>query len=321
MKMPRLYKKRSKVSPRRRSLKVSSHAKLNLFLDVINKRSDGYHNILTLFERISLKDEILLSKSSSGDIKVTSDSRDIPDNCDNLAYKAADLIKKSCGVESGVNIYIKKNIPVGAGLAGGSSNAASVLLGMNNLFDLRLKKEKLLKFANKIGSDVAFFILNTSFAVGRGRGNLLKPVSMQKKPKIWHLLFVPALKIMTKDVYRLWDNEKKWQKKAKKGKKSLKLTSKRYDVNILLSYLKKRDIFLLNQNIYNRLGITTMKSYRLVSALKTDLLKLGLNNVHMSGSGPTLFTVFKSKSEALSALRSVRNRISDRVSVFMASTL
>jgi len=300
-----------------KSIELSSPAKLNLFLDVLAKRPDGYHDIETLFERVSLCDSLRLTEISSDEIVLASESRDIPANEQNIAYQAAYLIKDSLGIRKGVKIEIEKKIPVGAGLGGGSSNAASVLMGLNRLWGLRLSKQTLISYANRLGSDVAFFILNRKFALGRGRGGDLEAVRVPRDTTLWHLLFVPPLKVMTRDVYGLLDLEKRGQKKAK----SLKLTKKSYDVNILLSLLQRGSISSLNQNIYNRLSETVIKSYSLVSELKTDLLKSGLRHVHMSGSGPTLFTIFKSKSEAERVRNTLAARLSDRCRIFLASTL
>lgn len=299
-----------------RSLTLSSPAKLNLFLDCLYKRPDGYHELETLFERISLEDTLRLTVLCSDEIVIASKSPDIPLDKENLAYRAAHLIKQSRGVKKGVKIEIEKNIPVGAGLGGGSSNAASVLLGMNKLFDLRLKRKTLISYANRLGSDVAFFVLNKSFAIGRGRGGELTPVSVPRKVKIWHILFFPPIKVLTRDVYGLLDKE---EKGAKKGK-ILRLTKEGHDVNILIPLLRRNDIFSLNRNIYNRLSENVMKSYSSVSQLKTALLKFGLKSVHMSGSGPTLFSVFKTQGEAQRALDKLQRRFSDRCTFSLAST-
>ena len=172
------------------TLSLVSPAKLNLFLKVINKRPDGYHNIQTLFERIDLCDEIRLFPIATDEIIVSSDCLHIPLDQRNLAYKAADLLRTSQGIKQGIKIEIDKHIPVGAGLGGGSSNAAAVLCGLNTLFRLKLDRKTLLSYANRLGSDVAFFILNKRFAIGTGRGGDLKPVFMPKTLKWWHLLFV-----------------------------------------------------------------------------------------------------------------------------------
>ena len=257
-----------KAHPSKNTASIASFAKLNLFLDILDKRPDGYHNILTLFERISLCDFIHFTKIRSNEIIISSKSQDIPCDHRNLCFQAADLIKRSQGIKDGIKIEIEKNIPVGGGLGGGSSNAACVLLAFNKIFGLKLDKQTLISYANRLGSDVAFFILGKKFAVGRGRGGNLEAVSVPKSLKLWHLLFVPYINVMTKDVYGLLDKEEK----LKIPKKSLKLTKKTQDVNILLSLLRGNDPFSLNQNIYNRLSETVMKSYSLVSGIRTEFL-------------------------------------------------
>jgi len=297
------------------SLLCHCPAKLNLFLDVLNKRPDGFHNILTLFERISLADTIRLTEINNDEIVVTSSGEDfLPCDQGNLVYQAADLLRRSQGIKKGVKIELKKEIPVGAGLGGGSSDAASTLMGINKLFSLKLSKGTLVSYANRLGSDVAFFVLNKRFAIGKERGGELTPVAIPNNLIFWHILFVLPIKIMTKDVYGLWD-------KLRKGKKSLKLTKKPHDVNILISYLKRNDVSSLNRNIYNQLSETVMNSYGLVSELKADLLKSGLKNVHMSGSGPTLFMTFKKQKEAQAAFEDMTHRFSHRCRVILTSTL
>jgi 4-diphosphocytidyl-2-C-methyl-D-erythritol kinase len=331
---------KSPIPSQTRSLRIISYAKLNLFLDVLGKRADGYHELETLFERITLADTLILTELTSDEIVVSSSCRDLPTDEKNLATQAASLLKESLGIQKGVKIEIQKNIPIGAGLAGGSSNAAAVLLGLTKLFGLKLSKKTLISYANRLGSDVAFFVFNARFALGKGRGNELKAVPMSKTIVLWHILFVPFAPVMTKDVYRLLDEDARREKSSKSLKKmetcaknresyvffkdkkapTNMLTKKRYDVNILISYLKNRNADSLNQNIYNRLSETVMKSYRFVSVLKSDLKKFGLKYVHMSGSGPTLFTTFKRKEEAEKLYGALKDRFSDRCSVFLVST-
>ena len=181
------------------TLRLKSPAKINLFLNVLKKRPDGYHEIETLFERISLRDEIVLSSIKSG-IQIRSDSRQIPKGPGNIAYRAAKLLKDTFHVRTGIAIKIRKKIPVSAGLGGGSSNAATVLLGLNRLWKLRLSRRKLLRLAARLGSDVPFFILEMPFALGRGRGGILKKISAPRV-KLWHVVVKPPFGISTKKAY------------------------------------------------------------------------------------------------------------------------
>lgn len=303
-----------------KSVLLSSPAKLNLFLDVLRKRPDGYHDILTLFERIALADSIRLIEIRNDEIVLSATSGNIPLDHRNLAYQAADLLKRTRGVSRGVKIEIIKNIPVGAGLAGGSSNAASVLLGLNRLFDLKLSRKTLISYANRLGSDVAFFVSGKRFALGRGRGGELEALDVPQKVILWHLLFIPPVRILSKDVYRLLDKETKKPKNGPRERKILRLTRKPYNVNMLTSYLRRNDIFSLNRNIYNRLSETVIKSYSFVSELKSDLLKFGLKHVHMSGSGPALFANFNDEDRAQRVLRAAEDRFSDRCRIILTST-
>ncbi|MFA5038185.1 MAG: 4-(cytidine 5'-diphospho)-2-C-methyl-D-erythritol kinase [Candidatus Omnitrophota bacterium] len=304
-----------------RSLLLSSPAKLNLFLEILGQRPDGYHELLTVFERISLYDTIRLTEIPSPEIIIHSASRDIPLDRANLAYRAAELIFEYCGIKKGVRIEIGKQIPVGGGVGGGSSNAACVLTGLNRLFSLGLDRQSLFVLANQLGSDVAFFISGRRFAVGRGRGGDLSYPKIPQKVRLWHVLFVPNRNILTKDVYERFDRGQKEPKMPQKPPGIFKLTKKCQDVNILLSYLKKADFVSLNRKIYNRLSETVMDSYSFVSEIKSDLSKQGLHSVHMSGSGPTLFTIFRNRKIAQGVYEQARLRLSDRCRIFLAGTV
>lgn len=304
-----------------RALVVSAPAKLNLFLDILCRRPDGYHGILTLFERISLADTLRLTPLMVDTIVIDSPSPEIPLDRRNLAYQAAELLKRTQGVARGVRIEIKKNIPVGSGLGGGSSNAASVLLGLNDLFGLRLSQKTLIAYANRIGSDVAFFVSGRPFAIGRGRGGTLTRVRVPDRLRLWHVLFVPCVRVMTKDVYERWDEEAKKGAHLSQTGKSLRLTKKAADVKILLSLIRTKRVLPLNRRIYNGLSETVMKSYGLVSELKDELLASGVEHVHMSGSGCALFTIHRTHGDAKKLYAMTRRRFSRRCRMFVASTL
>ena len=156
---------------------LHSYAKLNLYLEVLDKRKDRYHNIKSLFERIDLCDKIILKSHPHKKIKVVCNAPGIPkDSSKNLAYRSARLLQRSLNIDKGAYIKIIKRIPVAAGLGGGSSNAAAVLVGLNKLWRLNLSQKRLLVFAKEIGCDVPFFIYNTSFAEARSRGDIIKPL-------------------------------------------------------------------------------------------------------------------------------------------------
>jgi 4-diphosphocytidyl-2-C-methyl-D-erythritol kinase len=289
-------------------LTLISPAKINLYLDVLGRRPDGYHELATLFERVSLADTLTLTVTRTPGIKIASNDPRIPCDETNLAHKAAVLLFKESGVKAGCRIHIKKVIPIGGGMGGGSSNAACVLMGLNRLLGKKLSKKRLIELADRLGSDVAFFILEKPFAVGRGRGNQLEPVRMNRPLRLWHVLVAPPVQALTAAVYRAYDAG------------DFRLTTPGLDVNICLSYLRKRDAISLDRCLFNRLSEVVYRSMSLVSDLKRDLCEFGKVNVHMSGSGTTLFTIHGSRREAERLARLAKRRWRGRCRVLTAST-
>ena len=282
---------------------LRSHAKINLFLHVLCKRPDGYHDIQTLFERISLADEITLQRAASG-IKIKTSSKKLNRGRANIAYRAAELLKKKFGVREGVMIKIKKNIPIAAGLGGGSSNAATVLLGLNRLWRLGLSKKELMKLALELGSDVPFFILDTPLALGSGRGEVLREI---KAPglKIWHCLVKPGFSISTKTAYQ--------------SLKSSCLTPQKANVKMLLHSIQKGDASSLARLLANSLELTLNKRVVTIFDIKKKLLEQGALGCLMSGSGSAVFGIYPSKKCALKATRFLRRK-KKNWQVFVVST-
>lgn len=262
------------------SITLKAPAKVNLFLDVIGKRKDGYHDIVTVFERINLFDTIYIAKKTRPGISVSCDG-DIPTK-DNLAYKAARLILSGTKSAKGVHIRIKKNIPIAAGLGGGSSDAASVLLGINKLFRLGYNKKKLMGLARSIGADVSFFILERNFAVGEKRGDKLKSLYF-KTPKLWHLIVYPGVKTLTKEIY---------------GSLRLGLTTKKQNVRIMLHALRMNDFGLIKEATYNRLEDPALDRDPGLGIIKSKMTECGMERPLLSGSGPSIFGITKTRKEA-----------------------
>jgi 4-diphosphocytidyl-2-C-methyl-D-erythritol kinase len=188
------------------SIELTAYAKVNLVLKVLGKRKDSYHNIFTVFERISLGDRITIRKAASG-ISVSSDKFITKNPKDNLVYKAAELILGLNKVKGGVNIRIIKKTPIAGGLGGGSSDAAAVLTGINRLYGLKMSKLALAKLGSRLGADVPFFILDEKMAIGSGIGDKLKPV--RSKVELWHLLINPGFHVPTKGIYQSLDKSPK----------------------------------------------------------------------------------------------------------------
>ena len=293
----------TKTRPLPPSLRLNSPAKINLFLNVLFKRKDGYHEIDTLFERIGLFDELTLIPSRSG-IKIITRSKNLPRGSGNICYRAAKLLKDRFKIKNGVLIKIKKRIPIAAGLGGGSSNGASVLLGLNRLWKLGLSKEELLRAGTELGSDVPFFILETPFASGRGRGEILRKIRQPGK-KIWHCLVKPPFSISTKAAY--------------KRLKTSSLTPKKADARMLLHSIHKGYLKSLSKLLTNSLEDALDKRVMAILKIKKELMRRGALASLVSGSGPTVFGIFSSQDTARRAARALRkNR---RWQVFVASTL
>jgi len=282
-------------------LTVLSPAKLNLVLDVLGKRPDGFHELRTIFERISLTDQIILTRNKINKISVRCAHPHVPLTTRNLAFKAAMMLSRDFSISEGLDINIIKNIPVAAGLAGGSSNAAAVLSGLNRLWQIGLKQAQLVNYAARLGSDVAFFLYDTSYALGTGRGELISPLAV--KTKLWHVLVTPRVKMYTKDVF---------------ARLKLNLTNKKDNVNILLPFLKKGDLARLAGALSNDLEPAILSLRPDFVYLKNKLLDAGATGVCFSGSGPSVFACVQSQQHA----QSLRAKFDRRYTqAFVVSTL
>jgi len=294
---------------------VKAPAKINLFLKVFSKRIDGYHNIHTLFERVSLFDTIKISKIPKK-IAIKSDKFLTKNPKDNLIYKAAKAILRRGKVRTGVRIEIKKKIPIAAGLGGGSSDAAATLLGINNLFELGLNNNALASIGRSVGADVPFFLLNTSFALGKGTGDDLSIVKTRKK--LWHLLIYPGFKVNTKDVYALFDSmagaeslpsldlvrlrSPQVARDNAKPEVSKRLTCKAGGAKIISLSMGYRNI---EQMLYNDLERACVLKKVILGCILESLMQLLGKKSIVSGSGSSLFFLYSTGKEAIAAKRTI----------------
>ena len=282
-------------------LTVNSPAKLNLVLDVLSKRLDGYHELRTIFERISLADQITLTCNKSKKITIRCLHPHVPKGPGNLVYKAAMLLAEDFSIFDGLDINIIKNIPVAAGLAGGSSNAAAVLSGLNQLWQIGLKPAQLVNYAARLGSDVAFFLYDTPYALGTGRGEIIKP--LKTRAKLWHVLVTPRVKMFTPEVF---------------ARLKLNLTNKKDNVNILLPFLRKGDMLRLAGALSNDLEPAILSLRPDFIYIKKKLLDAGALGVCFSGSGPSVFALAESQKHAFGIRAQFDKRYTQ---VFVISTL
>lgn len=251
-------------------LLVKAPAKINLSLDVLHKRQDGYHEVEMVMTTIDLADRLELSLSDNNQISIISHNRFVPDDNRNLAYQAAQLLKERFQVKKGVTITIEKNIPVAAGLAGGSSDAAAALRGLNKLWNLGLSIDELAALGSEIGSDVSFCVYGGT-ALAKGRGELITDLPVP--PTCWVILAKPFIGVSTADVYR-----------------RLNLNTMNHpDTKVMIEALKTNNYKKVCENVGNVLEGVTLNLYPEVAHIKEQMKRFGADAVLMSGSGPTVF--------------------------------
>jgi 4-diphosphocytidyl-2-C-methyl-D-erythritol kinase len=267
-------------------LVLKSPAKINLFLNIIKKREDGYHEIATLMQAIDLEDEIVLEKKEKG-ITLSTDHPDCPSDESNLAFKAAELFMEDQEIKEGLHINIKKRIPIAAGLGGGSSNAAATLKGLNRLFKLKVPKGRLHRLAARLGSDVPFF-LGFIQALAKGRGEILEPVDLFSD--YWLVLVCPNFGVSTRWAYQNY---------------KIPLTRVRKEFN-LKNLENRKGFFKALLDFDNDLEKAVKERYPAIGGIKDILTSSGAIKSSMSGSGPTVYGVFEHKLKAEEVARKIR---------------
>ncbi|TYP51656.1 4-(cytidine 5'-diphospho)-2-C-methyl-D-erythritol kinase [Thermosediminibacter litoriperuensis] len=268
-------------------VELEARAKINLTLDVLYKRPDGYHEVEMIMQTISLKDRIVITLLPGRDIRIVNSCRELPDGEDNLAFKAAKLMMDEFGLDAGVEIKLFKEIPIAAGLAGGSADAAAVLEGLNELFGLRLSKEALMRLGERIGADVPFCSMGGT-ALARGKGEQLTP--LPPVPPMSLLLVKPPFAVSTKEVY---------------SRLNIKSIKKRPDTEAVIKSIEKGDVDGISQGLCNVLEEVTFAQHPELEIIKAWLVERGALGSLMSGSGPTVYGIFENRRDAERAAVSV----------------
>lgn len=263
------------------SIELKSRAKINLSIDVLGKRPDGYHLVEMIMQTIDLFDNIKIFSLDEDKIIISSNSKEIPTDSSNIVYKAANLIKKEFDIKKGIEIYIDKNIPVAAGMAGGSSNAAAILVGLNKLWDLNLSNDELKKLGLKLGADVPFCIEGEA-SLAESIGEKLTNIDGLSED-VFILVCKPELFVSTKEVYEAVDS---------------KVIEKRPDNKLLIQLLKENNIELLSKNMYNVLESVTKEKYPVIDKIENTMIDNKALGAMMSGSGPTVFGLYSNKDDA-----------------------
>ena len=275
------------------AIEVPAYAKVNLFLDVVAKRGDGYHELVTLFERIDLADRITLESIPGDRVEVRCDHPAVPRDGSNLVAQAAEAFRRAAGIPNGVRITLEKQIPVGGGLGGGSSDAAATLLGLQQLTGGPLPRQELISLAKGLGADVPFFLWESGWALGRGRGDELEPLSISAS--LWHLVVFPKFPIPTREVYGAYS-----------------LTGISPDVTLLLRALRDNHLPRVRELLYNALEPTVEHLYPAIRRVKRTLqTEGGLKRPFVSGSGASVLAVCGSRAEAEEAAQVLRSKNPD----------
>ncbi len=283
------------------SITIQTPAKINLYLKVLGKRADGYHELESLMLPISLYDRIVLEEAPAG-IELCCDHPQLQALEDNLVYKAAQAIQRMGAVKSGVKIKLYKNIPLAAGLGGGSSDAAAALLGLNRLWNLNVSQEQLLELGAQLGADVPFFILGSP-AIARGKGELLEPVYF--KP-LWLVLVNPGFGVSAAEAYAGLN----WG-----------LTKKESYTTIPPNLFEKLKPAQIASWLANDLEAPVIKKYPVILEIKEYLSAKGALGSLMSGSGSSVFGLFGSRGQAQVVCQELRAQNKAGWSVFLTHTL
>ena len=271
-------------------MRLRALAKINLGLDVVGKRDDGYHEVRMIMQTIQMYDVLEIEKKKEPGIVLTTNIPYVPTDERNLVYKAAKMLMDEFKIKDGVNIYINKRIPIAGGMAGGSSDCATTLMGINQLFELGLSKEELMERGVKLGADVPYCVLGGT-AIARGIGEVLTPLPA---PADCHVIIAkPPVSVSTAYVYG--------------HIKPLEIT-KRPDIEAMAQSIKDGDLKKMASLIYNVMEDVTVGEYPIISEIKQVMLDNGALNSIMSGSGPTVFGLFDDKEKAQQCVKTLEEK-------------
>lgn len=257
-------------------IKLKAYAKVNLGLDIIGRRENGYHDVRMIMQSVDLFDVLTFEKTENKQILIETESKEIPVNQDNLIYKACDMLIKEFDIKEGVKITLEKNIPVAAGMAGGSTDCAAALKGMNMLFSLGLSEKELMERGVKLGADVPYCIMGGT-AVAEGIGEILTP--LPESPKCIYLIVKPPVSVSTKTVYEKFDEIEKSRLNHP-------------DIDGLISAVNESNLNKLSECMGNILEQVTVFMHPEIQNIKDMMLAYGALNSLMSGSGPTVFGIY-----------------------------
>ena len=263
------------------SIRLKARAKINLGLDVLGKREDGYHEVRMVMQTIGIYDRLILTKIPEEEIRITSNLAFLPVNENNLIYKAIKLLKDEYHFPGGVSVDLNTFIPVAAGMAGGSTDAASTMFGVNRLFGLNLSMGKMMELGVRLGADVPYCVMRGT-ALAEGIGEKLTRIT--PVPHMWILIAKPQINVSTRLVYEQLD---------------MGGIQKHPDIDGIIRAIEAQDVVRIAQSMGNVLENVTVPLYPVIETIKQDMLSHGAINAMMSGSGPTVFGIFPDEQTTL----------------------
>lgn len=270
------------------SISLKALAKINLGLDVVRRREDGYHEVRMVMQTIHLYDSLHIKKTENDNIEIKTNLSYLPVNENNLVYKAGRMLREEFGIKEGVSVDLKKRIPVAAGMAGGSTDAAAMLYGMNRLFDLGLSQKELMDRGLKMGADIPYCLMRGT-ALAEGIGEELTSLSPMVKCPV--LIAKPSISVSTKFVYQ-----------------NLKLDDSTVhpDIGRLIGDIRRKDLNSICADMGNVLETVTIPNYPIIADIKQKMLDAGAVGSMMSGSGPTVFGLFDDEETAKNAYKQMK---------------
>lgn len=278
-----------------KKIELQAPGKINLGLDIVGKTENGYHLVKMVMQSVTLSDTITIEKIEDGSsfITLTTNNNELPTNSDNLIYKAAKLLMDEFEITSSVHIHLIKRIPIAAGMAGGSTDAATVLKGMNDLFSLSLSKEALMERGVTLGADIPYCILGGT-ALSEGIGEILTPISTHLNGYI--ILVKPPIDVSTKWTYQNYKKD---------------LVTKKPDIDLIVKHLKQNNLSAACTAMENVLESVTIPAHPIISNIKKRMLELGCSFSLMSGSGPTVFGLCQEEDKAKLIIKTLEKEFSD----------
>ena len=269
---------------------LKAYGKVNLGLDVLRKREDGYHEVRMIMQTVKVFDRLTFSDLQEDTIQISSNLHYLPINEDNLIYQACALMKREYNIKTGVRIHLDKHIPIAAGMAGGSADAAAALIAMNKMFGLKVSQKELMEYGVQLGADVPYCIIRGT-ALSEGIGEIL--TKLQPLPKCYMVIAKPPISVSTKMVYENLHADK---------------LETHPDIYGMVEALNQQNLYGVAERMGNVLETVTVKLYPVIEEIKNLMLDHGAMNSLMSGSGPTVFGIYNDETKAKAAENELKER-------------